>query len=256
MKKFYLIYLFTFAIVFWSCSKDSDITLEPVNISLNFSNTWNGQEVTSSAIDTSRFINENGDDIRITRLRYLISDIVLTHESGVDAMLTGYHLIDIMDDESLSYSTADEIIPGEYTMSIRFGFNNADNQDGIYNDLNTASFDVPAQLGGGYHYMQLDGTYKNSNNDDDPYNYHVIRAFDMTGTNEPQDTSIKISLGSVTVGVNTQVNIQMDLYEWFSNPHLWDLSELNTMLMSNYDAQIKMSQNGAFAFSLISITQE
>ena len=256
MKKFYLIYLFTFAIVFWSCSKDSDITLEPANISLNFSHTWNGQEVTSSAIDTSRFINENADDIRITRLRYLISDIVLTHESGVDAMLTGYHLIDIMDDESLSYSTADEIIPGEYTMSIRFGFNDADNQDGIYNDLNTASFDVPAQLGGGYHYMQLDGTYKNSNNDDDPFNYHVIRAFDMTGTNEPQDTSIKISLGSVTVGVNTQVNIQMDLYEWFSNPHLWDLSELNTMLMSNYDAQIKMSQNGASAFSLISITQE
>jgi hypothetical protein len=84
----------------------------------------------------------------------------------------------------------------------------------------------------------------------------VIRAFDMTGTNEPQDTSIKISLGSVTVGVKTQVNIQMDLYEWFSNPHLWDLSELNTMLMSNYDAQIKMSQNGASAFSLISITQE
>ena len=116
MKKFYLIYLFTFAIVFWSCSKDSDITLEPANISLNFSHTWNGQEVTSSAIDTSRFINENGDDIRITRLRYLISDIVLTHESGVDAMLTGYHFIDIMDDESLSYSTADEIIPGEYTM--------------------------------------------------------------------------------------------------------------------------------------------
>ena len=92
MKKFYLIYLFTFAIVFWSCSKDSDITLEPVNISLNFSHTWNGQEVTSSAIDTSRFINENGDDIRITRLRYLISGIVLTHEDGVDAMLTEYHL--------------------------------------------------------------------------------------------------------------------------------------------------------------------
>ena len=62
MKKFYLIYLFTFATVFWSCSKDSDIILEPVNISLNFSHTWNGQEVTSSAIDTSRFINEIPDE--------------------------------------------------------------------------------------------------------------------------------------------------------------------------------------------------
>jgi hypothetical protein len=37
----------------------------------------------------------------------------------------------------------------------------------------------------------------------------------------------------------------MNVAEWFKNPHTWNLYELYTMLMPNFDAQILMSENGA-----------
>ena len=52
-------------------------------------------------------------------------------------------------------------------------------------------------LGGGYHYMQFDGKYKDTNNQDANFNYHVIRAVDRT---EPmnlkfEDTSFTVRFG-------------------------------------------------------------
>ena len=56
--------------------------------------------------------------------------------------------------------TSKNILPGEYTrVTFRFGFSENNNIDGAYTDLNTADFNVPEFLGGGYHYMQFDGKY-------------------------------------------------------------------------------------------------
>ena len=43
-----------------------------------------------------------------------------------------------------------------------FGFKNEQNIPSAYPDLNAASWNVPMQLGGGYHYMQFDGKFINN----------------------------------------------------------------------------------------------
>ena len=47
----------------------------------------------------------------------------------------------------------------------------------------------------------------------------------------------------------------MDISEWFKTPNTWSLNEYDVNLMSNYEAQLLMNQNGASVFSVINITQ-
>ena len=127
-----------------------------------------------------------------------------------------------------------------------------DSTDGAHKDLNSVNFGVPGMLGGGYHYMQFDGKYIDNNNEEAGFNYHTIRAVDKT---EPdnlkfEDTSFNVDLGTVIITKNTDIEIKMNLAEWFKNTTTWDLNKLNTVLMPNFEAQQMMRDNGKTAFSL------
>ena len=244
------------AFVLNSCSEDNDISLNPVAITLNFSHSWDGIEITNADFNELKFTNENDQDLSIERLRYVISEISLTHESGVVTVLDEYNLVDLTNTKGLSFTTSDAILPGDYTsVSFRFGFSNEYNIDGAYPDLNTANFNVPNALGGGYHFMQFDGKYRDITSVEAPFNYHVISAIDPTNTNDPKDTSFSLNIGAATIGGNTNIQIEMDVSEWFKNPTTWNLNEYDVNLMGNYDVQLLMNQNGSSVFSLVSITQ-
>ena len=164
--------------------------------------------------------------------------------------------MDVTNQTNLSYTPNQEISTGTYSnVSFVFGLINEKNTDGTYNDLNAASWNIPAMLGGGYHYMQLDGKFINSNNEAQGYNYHAIRAADNAGANPtfPQDTFFRVNLGAITVGTNEEINVTMHIEEWFKNPNTWDLNIYNQMLMPNSAAQILMFENGQNVFTLESI---
>jgi hypothetical protein len=141
-------------------------------------------------------------------------------------------------------------------VSFTFGLDNEDNSENLI-DLNSESFNVPENLGGGYHYMQLDGKYINSNMEEQGYNYHAIRAVDNPGPNPtfPQDTFFSVDLGSIEINNNVEIEVEMNIAEWFKTPNLWDLNVLNQMLMPNSSAQILMYQNGQNVFSLGNVSQ-
>ena len=253
MKKIIIICLF-FGLN--SCSQDRDISLSPVAITLNFTHSWDGIKITNADFNELKFTNENEQDLSIERLRYLISEISLTHESGVVTVLDEYNLVDLTNTKGLSFTTSETILPGDYTsVSFRFGFSNEYNIDGAYPDLNTTNFNVPAALGGGYHFMQFDGKYRDITSVEAPFNYHVISAIDPSNTNDPKDTSFSLNIGAATIGGNTNIQIEMDVSEWFKNPTMWNLNEYDINLMGNYDVQLLMNQNGSSVFSLVSITQ-
>ena len=78
-----------------SCSEDNDISLEPVAITLNFSHSWNGTEITNADFNELKFTNENEQVLSIERLKYVISEVSLTHKSGVVTVLDEYNLVDL-----------------------------------------------------------------------------------------------------------------------------------------------------------------
>lgn len=254
--KFNLIIL-AFTLVFVACEKDNDDNISPVTaVNFKFIHKWEETEVSNSDFNSIQFTNAYGNELSIERLRYLISKIKLTKNTGEVITIDEYYLVDLEDANSLNFSTNQTVAVGSYSdISFVFGFTNEDNTDGTYADLNSATWNVPAMLGGGYHYMQMDGKYINSSNVESSYNYHVIRAVDNPGSNPtfPQDTFFEVSLGEITLTGATEITIAMNIAQWFKQPNTWNLNEYNQMLMPNSTAQILMYQNGQNVFNLVSI---
>ena len=256
MKKIFILIIFM-PLCFSSCSDDNSSTMTNVNATFNFTHNWDGTEVTSSDFSSIQYTNDNGELISIERLRYLISDITFTNSENEVIELDIYKLIDLTNNTNLIFDLGSQIPPGDYrNVSFTFGFDNMDNAEN-YLDLNSASFNVPDMLGGGYHYMQFDGKYIDSNAMEANFNYHAIRAVDNPGANPtfPQDTFFTVNLGGLAIDNNTTFNIGVNIAEWFKGPNTWDLNQLNTVLMPNSAAQILMYENGRNVFSLGSVTQ-
>jgi hypothetical protein len=235
---------FLLAILFllFSCSKNE----ENLTVTLNFTQNWNGISVTNQDFNTFKFTTANGENISIERLRYLISNISLIEDTN------NHFLIDV-GENSGNLITISDVYPGNYKLKFTFGLTDTENTDGSYQDLNSVNFNVPGMLGGGYHYMQFDGKYKDTNNQDANFNYHMIRAVDRTDPTNLnfEDTSFRVDLGSIDIKNNATIEIKMNIAEWFTNPKKnWDLNELNTVLMPNFEAQKQMNVNGKTVFSI------
>lgn len=256
MKRVIPIILIYFAFIF-SCSEDSDDMVSRYNITFNFSHSWDNALITNADFNTIQFTNANGEQLSMTKLRYLVSRITFEKTTGEIFVLDGYNLVDVTNNSNLSYTPTNTIPKGTYSkVSFIFGFNNEDNYNNNYLDLNSTSWNVPDMLGGGYHYMQLEGRFIDDTTIEKGYAYHAIRAVDNSGSNQVfKDTFFEVDLAEINISNNATFNINMNIAEWFKNPNTWDLNVLNNMLMPNFDAQILMFENGQSAFSLESVNQ-
>jgi len=261
MKKIALILFVTLTII--SCKKsDDDATPQNVTVDFNFTHNWDGDAIDNTDFDVMQYTNAHGEMLSLSKLVYLISDVTFTNANGDVYDAGDYNLINVREGTNLTFTPEIEIPEGTYNVSFTFGFDDEDN-DMNYQDLNSADggWNVPLILGGGYHYMRMEGKYIASTTSPDEVNfqYHTIRAVDRDAQGSIitlTDTSFVVNLGQVTIGNTTNIEVKMNVAEWFKNPNTWDLTLLYTMLMPNYDAQIMMSGNGANGvFSLGTVSQ-
>lgn len=237
-------------------SDDSDSTSQ-VSTTFVFTHNWDGALIRDYNFGPIQYVNANGESIGFERLRYVISDIIFTKANGEEIELDIYNLVDLTNEVNMEYTPETQIPVGNYTnVSFTFGLDNEDNAEN-YTDLNSASFNVPETMGGGYHYMQFDGKFINSNMEEQGFNYHAIRAVDNVGANPtfPQDTFFTVNLGAINITNDVEIEVKMNIAEWFKNPNLWDLNVYNQTLMPNSTAQIMMYENGQNVFSLGDVFQ-
>ncbi|MFC4095904.1 MbnP family protein [Euzebyella saccharophila] len=253
MRKF-ILYCTLGCLLMFGCSNDEDLIDKEsyVSLFLRMQHSWDGESITLSDLNTIKYENANGEKMSVERLRYLISDVTLEKEDGTFIALEDYYLIDVSKEETMVFEISDSIPPDTYkNISFTFGFDNEDNLSGVYPDLNAALWNVPEMLGGGYHFMQLEGKFLDESQEEIGYQYHAIKAVDISG-DEPvfQDTFFTVDLGSVTIEGEEELQVSMDVSEWFNNPVQWDLNELHSMMMPNFDAQVMMFHNGQNVFAL------
>ncbi len=235
-------------------------------ITFSFSHDFDGETVTANDFDQMKYKNAKGDSLSFTRLRYSISDIRFYLPDGDSVYLDGsYHLIDITDDASLTYTLPDlsafigeKNYEGKFIgVGFNYGFNEEDNESGAYTDLNAASWNWPDMIGGGYHQLQLEGKFKDNSGNYTAYQYHNGSATKNTNTGafEVNYRFIKLAASDFeNSGSTTNIEVKMNLANWFRNPNLWDLNTYYTMLMPNYDAQILITQNSGDVFSVGTIS--
>ena len=146
MKKFTFLVLIV-STIFSSCTNDNSNDAEENQVALRFTfnHFWKDVSISSADFNQLKFTNENGEQISMERLRYIISNITLTDNSGNIIFFDDYNLVDVTNNRDLSFSLSENITTGTYqNIAFTFGFVDEDNIDGIYQDLNVANFNVPA----------------------------------------------------------------------------------------------------------------
>ena len=183
-KALLLISAITF--LFTSCEKPI-----PTHLTIHFTHTVDGVplEITTDNSNLP-YTNAAGQNYNVKKLQYLISNIDMHSESG-NIDLKGIHFVDASDPSTLKLNLG-ELGNGHHS-ELRFtlGLTSGANISNAYvNEDFHATMAWPEMMGGGYHYMQFDGKFINSNNEEQGFNYHAIRAVDNVGANPtfPQDT--------------------------------------------------------------------
>src|SRR5690606_34664161 len=246
------------AFVAIGCNSDDDGGATPTNadVSFKFTQNWEETAVTPANYDEGVFTNAAGNFVSIDRLRYLISRIELHKADGTTIAFDEYQLIDLADANTLTLNPALAATTGDYTgISFVYGFNEEDNVSGAYPDLNDASWGWPSMLGGGYHFLQMDGTFDDVNGQPQPYNFHNGTARVSDGVFEQNFISFNFDK-DFAISDDATSEIKMDISVWDKNPLTWDLNDRSTDLMMQYLAQTEMNRNGKTVFSIGEITQK
>ncbi|PHS64856.1 MAG: hypothetical protein COB12_07195, partial [Flavobacterium sp.] len=108
---------------------------------------------------------------------------------GDSVMMNGHQLVDLTNGTGLSYAAGESDLGSFAGIGFNFGFDTTDNA-GNYLDLNSANWNWPMMIGGGYHNMQFEGKYK-LNGVDSTFAYHNGTA-NFMGLFEQNHISVKL----------------------------------------------------------------
>tara|TARA_R110002012_G_scaffold88897_3_gene218497 strand:+ start:226 stop:1005 length:780 start_codon:yes stop_codon:yes gene_type:complete len=248
------------ALLFAGCGVDNDDNIaatvsQPVSVSFKLATSFDDIEINDSNFANLQLTNANGEIISIDRIRYMISKVeLINQDTNVSYTMKDYNLLDISDNSTYTFNSEIQIPNGDYKLKLVWGFNETDNVDGAYADLNLASWNWPQGLGGGYHFLQFDGKY-NINTSPMPFNFHNGTAKNANGDFEQNFVTFSFD-DMITINGNSQIEIKTNIAELFRNPNTWDLNVLDTPLMPNYMAQKMMQQNVATVFNVGAITPQ
>lgn len=254
--------IFALSLGFQSCEDDDEVKTTVVerliqvpthSVQINFNHVVDSVSLVLNTTNKP-YQNEKGQAYNVTKLRYLISDITFHQSNGTNFTIDEYHLVDLSNSATLTFNPTTKVPAGDYTaVSFTFGFDRQDNAQQTYADLNSAIWQWPMMLGGGYHFMQFEGTFDTSGVNGG-FATHMGTARNLTpaGTTTFEDNHFESYHDSLTLSIpnKTQLNLTMNVNEWYKNPYTWDFKVYNMPIMPVYDAQRKLNLNGPSVFSV------
>jgi len=250
MNKYLVILMMT--LLFFACKKEegcvdplalnynSNATIDdgscdyaPIkDLNINFTQTVNGDPL---IVDSMMYTNQSNQNYSVQTVRYLISDINLHSENGTITLVDEVHFIDFSIDSTLTLSIA-EVYNANYTsISFTMGLASKNNVTNLFlNENFFPSFAWPEFLGGGYHYMQLEGDFNTVFNG---YATH-------TGGTDGIDYSFNKTF-PITINATNNIRdiyINMEITNWYQNPEIFNLT--TDGIMGDINSQNILQANG------------
>ena len=101
----------------------------------------------------------------------------------------------------------------------------------------------PVPMGGGYHYMKLEGEFI-AGLTESFFNFH-------SGGLDGNSYEVVVDLSDQPFSVANELNIdiKMEIQNWFTNPVDWDFTYFGTGIMGNHEAQETVQKNGRDVYS-------
>ena len=229
-----------------SCHKPSG----SLNLIFSFVN-----DNSSLQLDSCIYRNPAGNLYEVNDVQYFISKVTLEDVSGNHVEITdneGVHYVDIRIPTTLAWRVRDDIPVGRYrTISFVFGLEGAQNTTGYFPNPPENNMSWPDLLGGGYHYMKINGRWVDESGVRQPFNLHTGKISDGDGYTENTFT-VTLPLGDLSINQNTSsdLDVIMNVSAWFSDPYIFDFNVFGGSIMQNREAQRLLRENGHNVFSV------
>lgn len=228
--------------LFMSCNND-DIDLNFPEINIKFNHFVDNEPL---SFDTVMYTNAAGNKYSVSTLRYFVSNFIFTMKDGSKEGFDEVHYIDASDESTFTFLSSFAPIPdGEYTsLSFVFGLTEAQNFTGAFPNPPESNMEWPIPMGGGYHYMKLEGKFDSTLTVKN-YQAHFGRL--MT---TPHFINITFdNLDLVLVGGDEKtIECKMNINNWWTNPNTLNLNIMSGV-MGNETIQEQLQQNGADIFT-------
>jgi len=247
------------------CKNDKDDPEAPAGkIVFNFHHHVDGVPV---AYDSTGYVNEAGNIYEVNEIQYFISDVTLHQAFGGKVVIgkeIDIYYIDSDIPGTMRWQVFDPIPEGTYTgISFTFGINEKKNKSFMFVNPPEVNMVWPEFLGGGYHYLKLNGKYQDEVGGTTylrPFNYHmgIGQIYDPPTTFHPDsivgfvqnyfEVVLPNSGFSIAKGQKLEIDIIMQIEEWFRNPVTWDHHVFGNFTMQNQAAMQAMKENGHNVF--------
>lgn len=217
-------------------------------------------------IDTMLYVNAAGNHYQISELMYFISNVALRNSASGEKFLINdekkIHYVDIAIPATLQWKVFDEIPEGNYdSVSFIFGLNEADNISFSYVNPPEVNMFWPEILGGGYHYMMINGKWLNNSGNAEPFDFHLGIGQIYSGTTHSTDSitgfvhnyftvTLPLKGFKISKGETKSIELVMDVNSWFDTPGVWDFNYWGGYIMQNQEAMASAATNGRDVFSV------
>jgi len=209
------------------------------------------------------YTNAAGNVYQVNEVKYFISNLYLQKTNNEWVKISqngGIRYVDLAYPNSLTWNLTD-IKKGDYKgISFVFGLNEVENRSNRFVNSPEKDFFWPAVLGGGYHYLQINGKWKAPDGNLKNMNFH-------TGIGQLYKNNV-IAIDSIYAFIHnyfyvsllvnfavesnktTKLNLTMNIDKWFSTPIAYDHNYFGSGIMQNQQAQEIIRQNGKNVFSV------
>lgn len=227
------------------CDKNNNENPNSVSLNLNFSHLVDGEDV---VFDQIIYKNALDQPFSVKTIKYFITRVSLYKADGEVIALDDVFYVDARTPELLVQSSAQKISQGDYTgISFIYGLVPEDNITGSFPNQPMSLMEWPVPMGGGYHYMKLEGDYITEGNF---YNFHTGM---LNGTAYEVHVDLKNNAFNVDANQVT-LQINMEIQKWFTSPNNWDFTYFGPGIMGNPEAQETVQENGIDVFSFEKLT--
>lgn len=268
-KFFRIILLVSMALAVSACKKDTDTNNDPKTGRVIF---LIDHKVDGNLLEENQLIYTNaaGNQYMVGGLKYFISEITFYKQDGTTLLIHQWKDLFYVDEEIPSTKKIlfyDPLPAGKYdSISFIFGITVEKNKSFMFINPPEVNMFWPEVLGGGYHYMMLDGKWKDTTGTLQPFNFHlgIGQLYHGTGFNTDSiyafvQNYFRVSLPGSSFFLNDNdtlpINLRMNLESWFETPIAFDFNQWGGAIMQNQPAMEIARENGKDVFSILPLNQ-
>lgn len=229
------------------------------HLQIQFSTEVDGVPLRYDVLD---YVNDAGNHYEVNEVRYFLSRVKLQRSDGTEVTIAdndGIHYYDSDISYTSNWLISDELPVGKYDrISFVFGLDESQNVTGYFVNPPETNMAWPDPIGGGYHYMQINGKWVSSRSNLTPFCLHTgigqtYQDGNITGFVQNYFTvTLPLNDFEITDGNISSFTLSMNVNNWFRDPNVYDFNEWGGTIMQNQAAQEVLKANGKNVFSVIS----